>query len=43
MSGIEKTPEIISRRGVERKGLWAAPQSVPPWEWRTINKRSAKR
>lgn len=26
--------ELESRAQAARKGLWAAPHPVPPWEWR---------
>ncbi len=34
-----RVPKGLERDAREaRKGLWADPQSVPPWEWRKMNR-----
>jgi hypothetical protein len=44
IEGCVEHREIRSRQGLEtearagRKGLWAGPQPVPPWEWRKTRK-----
>jgi endonuclease YncB( thermonuclease family) len=40
-SGDAVLEELEKAAQKERKGLWADPQPVPPWEWRKLKKLSA--